>query len=335
MTRQYRILVLTDHIGHSDQNSIYSILTQMLRHPSCHSIDIASRGLQDNAPFFNALQIENLLGCQVNDTFCYSETGASFTSNLKKLQPEEYDIVLMRIPRPISDAFLEWLEIVFSHAVMINKPSGILKTSNKKYLVNFPELCPDVRLCHSVKDILEELEKHPIVLKPLKEYGGKGLLKIEGNVLDDGLNKHDSIRYLSSMEDYLKTAGMLSMKYLKNVSEGDKRILVVGGEILAASLRMPAEGSWLCNVAQGGRSVPAEVTPKERTIIESLNPKLTAQGIIIYGADTLVDDNGERILSEINTLSIGGFPQAEAQTGKPIIKTLLNKIFDYADEWTK
>ena len=55
------------------------------------------------------------------------------------------------------------------------------------------------------------------------------------------------------------------------------------------------------------------------------------EGVLIYGVDTLVDDNGLRTLSEINTLSIGGFPQAEQQTGKPIIKMLIDKIFEYAD----
>ncbi|HAW03161.1 MAG TPA: hypothetical protein DCW83_00665 [Saprospirales bacterium] len=110
--------------------------------------------------------------------------------------------------------------------------------------------------------------------------------------------------------------------------------MVVGGKILAASLRIPAKGSWLCNVAQGGTSVYAEVTLQEREIINTITPKLAQYGIFIYGLDTLVADNGDRILSEINTMSIGGFPQAEAQTGRPIIKSLIDKIFEYADERT-
>ena len=123
------------------------------------------------------------------------------------------------------------------------------------------------------------------------------------------------------------------MKYLKNVSQGDKRILVVGGQIMASSLRLPAEGSWLCNVAQGGKSVKADVTNEEIKIVKGLTPELIKEGVLIFGADTLEDDYGKRILSEVNTLSVGGFSQAQEQSGKPIIKMTIDKIFEYADEY--
>ena len=204
--------------------------------------------------------------------------------------------------------------------------------------VGWRELSPlknDIALCHSIEAIKKEIAKHPIVLKPLKEYGGRGLLKIDGKTTDDGTEKHDTDQYLESLKESIEKDGYLSMKYLKNVSEGDKRILVVGGEILASSLRLPAKDSWLCNVAQGGKSVSSEVTEREREIIQTINPTLKKKGVLIYGADTLVDDDGKRVLSEVNTLSVGGFPQAEAQTGKPVINTLISKIFEYADEWNK
>ena len=121
------------------------------------------------------------------------------------------------------------------------------------------------------------------------------------------------------------------MKYLKNVSSGDNRILVVGGQIMACSLRIPPEGSWLCNVAKGGKSVKSIVTKEEIEIVKGLTPKLISEGVFIFGVDTLEDDDGNRILSEVNTLSIGGFPQAQKQSGKPIIKMTINKIFEYAD----
>ena len=334
MIRQYRILVLTDHIGHSDQNSIYAILNQMLDHPRCLAIDIASRGLASNAYFFDGMQRNCLMGSKVTTDFQYNAEGKFYTTNLRKLKVKEYDLVLLRLPRPISDEFLQWISEVFSHACIVNDPKGILKTSNKKFLVKFPSICPDVRLCYSIEEIKEELLKYPIVLKPLKEYGGRGLLKIETDIVDDGINEYDTDVYLNALQERIENDGYLSMRYLKNVSQGDKRILVVDGEILASSLRLPKEGSWLCNISQGGISVASEVTAREQEIIEQINPILRSEGILMYGADTLVDDFGHRVLSEINTLSIGGFPQAEAQTGKPIIKKLLDKIFIHADQRT-
>ena len=148
-----------------------------------------------------------------------------------------------------------------------------------------------------------------------------------------GLRRGESV--VQAMQEEFDPEGYLAMKFLKNVSQGDKRILVVGDEVLAASLRIPAEDSWLCNVAQGGTSVAAEVSEEEYEIVRGISKKLNAEGILIYGVDTLVNDDGLRTLSEINTLSIGGFPQAEQQTGKPIIKRMIEKIFDYADARTR
>ena len=331
MNRQYRILVLTDHTGHSDQNSIYAILSQMLSHQQCLSIDIASRGLPENALYFTGMQRNALLVSPVTSDFRYTPAGDYYKHCLKKADARAYDLVLLRLPRPISDEFLLWLEEVYAHATIVNAPSGIIATSTKQYLLEYPDLCPDIRLCHCVADIEAEVSKYAVVLKPLREYGGRGLLKINGDRLDDGTSVHNTTDYLRELEPAITKEGYLSMRYLKNVAQGDKRLLVVDGEVMAASLRLPAEGSWLCNVAQGGKSVSAEVTPEEYNIVARLAPDLRRKGILISGVDTLVNDDGKRVLSEVNTLSIGGFPQAEAQTGRPIIKQTIDKIFEYAD----
>jgi glutathione synthase len=188
-----------------------------------------------------------------------------------------------------------------------------------------------MKLCHTLDDVLNFAEQTDLVLKPLQEYGGKGLLRIQNKVVDDGDNSYDLTAYAPQLSERLAEGALLAMKFLKNVNQGDKRIIVVNGEIMAASLRLPPPDSWLCNVARGGTSVPAEVTPAEIEIIQTINPHLLEAGVLIYGADTLVDDNGKRVLSEINTLSIGGFPQAEAQTGRPIVSLTIDKLFKYAD----
>ena len=189
-----------------------------------------------------------------------------------------------------------------------------------------------MKLCQSVDAIKAFANKFPIVLKPLKEYGGKGVVKVIDDKVFDG-NQVTSLRdYLTSNKNIIESEGLLAMKFLKNVSKGDKRILVVNGEILAASLRLPAENSWLCNVAQGGTSVPAEVTPEEQTIIAAISPILSQKGIVFFGADTSVNDEGKRVLSEVNTLSIGGFPQAEAQTKKPIVQMAIDNMINYINK---
>lgn len=327
----YRILILTDHSGHSQENSVYALSKELSIHSRCARLDIASRGNSRNDAFFVERSTSSLWAAEVGADFDYDPDGNTFVNDVKLVDVTDYDIIFMRLPRPVSDNFLKWLEKTANNAVFINRPGGIIKTSNKRYLLHFPDLCPPIAYCKSVEDVLRFADRFPIVLKPLREYGGKGILKINGSVLDDGNAKYDTETYLRSIKKELEADGYLAMKFLKNVNQGDKRIIVVGGEILASSLRLPAEDSWLCNVAQGGTSVPSQVSDEEIVIVKEINDKLESEGILIYGVDTLVDDDGKRVLSEINTLSIGGFPQSQEQSGKPIIRTTIDKMIKYTD----
>ena len=127
----------------------------------------------------------------------------------------------------------------------------------------------------------------------------------------------------------------MAVKFLKNVDKGDKRIVVVNGKIIGSSLRLPAKDSWLCNVAMGGSSVAAVANDEEIKIVERINPKLSELGIVMYGVDTLMGDNGKRVLSEINTTSIGGVVQMEKQQGASLVKRTTNRICDFINKKIK
>lgn len=328
--KKLKVLVLTDHSGHSDQNSIYALLKTMLTHESCNKIYVASRGVHLNQAFYQEMNDKVIYGTLVTEDFGYSKEGTAFTRDLVKLDPKSFDLVFMRIPRPVSDDFLRWLPMALANSIFVNHPKGIIETSNKAYLLDLAEHCPPIQLCHSNEDILDFTSKYDTVLKPLRGYGGTGVIKIIGQNVDDGNNSYPLEVFFEKHKKEIYTHGYVAMKYLKNVSQGDKRILVVDGEILAASLRMPADGQWLCNVARGGTSISSTPTSEEIQMINNIASRLKNKGILIFGADTLVNDEGERVLSEINTLSIGGFPQAEAQTQKPILQMTIDKIMQYA-----
>lgn len=328
--KKFKTIALTDHTNHSKENSLYAILRQMADHPQCSQLDVASRGNINNALFFDDVSTTQLSVKSVDQSFNFDKKGLQFNLKTRSVDLLDYDIILLRLPRPISDHFLITLREIAQDKVIINDPLGIITCSSKSFLLHFPDLCPPIKLCRSIEEVIQFSKVHDLVLKPLKAYGGKGLLKITGAVLNDGQQDWETLPFLKTIEEELNTEGFLAMKYLKNVHEGDKRLIVVNGKILAASLRLPAKDSWLCNVAQGGTSIPSKPTHREQEIVKKINPLLTQHGILIYGVDTLVDDQGERILSEINTLSIGGFPQAEKQTGLPIIQMTLDQIFNYA-----
>ena len=329
--KKYRMLCLTEHEKHSKENSLYALISALSQHPRCREIVVASRSNPSNNSFFIDHNFDKLFVAKGSENFTFESGKHELNNSSKEIIPGDYDIIFLRLPRPISDEFLITLEIEFSSKCIINKPSGIISCSNKSVLLNFQEVCPPIKICYSIKEILEFSKQHDLVLKPLKEYGGRGLLRIMNHVINDGKIDYPAIKFLQKMESFISQEGFLAMKYLKNVTQGDKRLIVVDGEVLAASLRLPAKESWLCNVSMGGTSVAAEPDENELEIISIINPYLSKKGILIYGVDTLVDDSGHRTLSEINALSIGGFPQAERQTRQPIIKMTINKIINYAD----
>jgi len=330
---KYKFLVLTDHSKHSNQNSLYALVAKLVQHPQCAQADVASRGNPKNDAFFHKHASDQLWALRADENFSFEEKGQQFLENTTNVSIKDYDVVFMRLPRPTTDTFLHYLKkTAHPNCIFVNDPEGIITTSSKKYLLQFPSCCPPMQLCHSEEEVLAFAEQYPMVLKPLKEYGGKGVVKIVNQVVSDGKEKVPLAAYLQKISPQLQEEGYLAMKYLKNVSEGDKRILVVNGNMLAASLRLPPDGSWLCNVAQGGRSVATEITPEEEAIINTITPALIEKGIVIFGADTLVDDNGKRVLSEINTLSIGGFPQSEQQSKRPVVQLAINGIFDYVNK---
>lgn len=325
-----KVLVLTDHRGHSEHNSLYAILRQMVDHDQCELVDVVSRGVDDNDSFFENVD-RPFWAKSIDSFFSFDPSGRQFLEGTEEKTLSDFDLLFLRLPRPVSDEFLLNLERRFGKNNIINRPSGIIATSNKKFLLECREVCPPIQFCQTVEEVEKFHSNFPIVLKPLREYGGKGLLKIENGLVDDGQDQISWEEYVPRIEDELRQSGYLAMKYLKNVSQGDKRIIVVGGHIMASSLRLPKEGSWLCNIAQGGKSVRSKIEEEEEEIIRFISGKMDENGILIYGLDTLVDDQGKRVLSEINTLSIGGFPQAEEQTGEPIIQKTLDLFFNYAN----
>jgi len=327
-----KVLVLTDHRGHTEHNSLYALLSQMVVHPSCTSVHVASRGLSINHSFFYEDVNNTLYARKVHAPFSFDPSGRQFEEQIEKVVPDHFEVIFLRLPRPISDEYLSSLELTFPKVKFVNRPSGIIRTSNKKFLLECSEVCPPIALCHSKEEVENFAQQFSIVLKPLKEYGGRGLLKIEDGQVDNGQEVTSWESYYPEMKDELEKSGFLAMKYLKNVTQGDKRIIVVDGKIMASSLRIPKEGSWLCNIAQGGYSTSSNADEREMEIVKSIEGKMRSNGILIYGVDTLVDDDGGRVLSEINTLSIGGFPQAEEQTGRPIIQETLDLFFAYANK---
>ena len=321
------MLVLTDHSNHSVQNSLYALVHAMRSHPACAQLDVATRGGGLNDFFFDRKRSESLFVNRVDEHFAFHANGRSFRKNLRREQLQQYDVIWLRMPPPLSDDFLDFLRNAFPGKLIINRPEGIQKTGDKRFLLEFPGLCPPMKACTSVEDILEFKNRFPIVLKPFREYGGRGIVKIDGDQVWEGEKKSSLQEFITRIQN--TDIGYLGVRYLKNVGQGDKRIIVVDGHIMGASLRLPPQGSWICNVAQGGQARPSEADTDERVMIAELHPVLEEMGIVMYGVDTLVGEDGKRVLSELNTTSIGGLPQMAKFSGIPLLQQAAGLMWNY------
>lgn len=322
---RFKILILTDHRNHSKENSLYALARTLSQHPSCTKLDIATRANPENDDFFIRHQDTSMVAVPVENDFGFDREGSAFSKKVKQVFIADYDAVWLRLPPPLSASFLTFLEQKYPNTIFINHPMGIFETGSKAFLMNFQSVCPAMQICHSITDIEAFAGKFSkFVLKPFREYGGKGIVKIDGQTVEvDGEKMRLDDFYTKMKSTDIK---YLAVKFLENVSKGDKRIIVVNGKIMGASLRLPAEGSWLCNVAAGGHSVATQVTELEEKIIEHIHPKLSEMGIVMYGADLLTGDDGQPVLSEINTTSIGGIPQLEIQQKKLLVLKTINEI---------
>jgi glutathione synthase len=321
-----RILVLTDHGKHTPNNSVYKLCEALSKQSDVSKLVITSRGDDRNADFFSGSS-NIFYGSVYSEGFNYPADKFFSNSDLT-FKLSSFDIIFLRLPRPLETSFFDHITMLFDESRIVNRPEGILLTSNKKYLLNLTDYTPPVAYCESWEDILKFYNRFPIILKPLEDYGGRGIVRLADGFAETADLKCSMWDWKAKYYDKDKQP-YLAMKYLKNVSLGDKRIVVAGGKILSASLRRPVDGEWLCNVSQGGTPEPSEADKREKEIVDYLSPMLLEEGIFYYGLDTLVDDDGKRIISEINTLSIGGIAPSEELTGIPYSKIFADLFVKY------
>lgn len=320
------ILVLTDSLHHSINNSLYGLVSAISSHKEVNKVDICDRYQSGNAAFFTGHDQRTIWISQGNPSFKFSDLSDPNLS-LKQTYLSDYDCLFLRVPRPIPQLFFDELIDHFDADKIVNHPIGIQKTSNKKYLLNFPEFTPRMELCQTWEQIEAFREVGPCVLKPLESYGGKGIVKMHLNNVESENERMTLSEFKMIYQE--QPMDYLAVEYLKNVVKGDKRIFVAGGNILFSTLRKPGENGWLCNVAQGGSSTLSVTSKNERKIVDYLTKVLKREKIFYYGLDTLIDNKGRRVISEINTLSIGGITPSEKDQRMLLSKRFAKLLIDH------
>jgi glutathione synthase len=325
---KFNMLVVTDHATHAETNSVYQLSQALMKDHRCNQVWVCSRGVRENKSFFNGEPLAPIYASRVTGGFDF-HPGGHFFHDSSPLDRKHIDAILIRMPQPVDPVFLFSLESIVSPERIINSPAGIVETATKEFLLKVSYLCPSPLMCHSIEEALAMSREKEIVLKPLHSYGGRGMVRLSK---DYSWNENEKLS-IDQVSTFLTEEHfpMLSMTFLKNVTMGDKRTIVANYQVLGSALRLPAPDSWMCNVAQGGHAVAAEPDEEEKIIERTLTPLLHRKGVVMYGFDTLVDDDGRRVLSEINTLSIGGLVPLEELTGKPVLSRAARLLWDYVE----
>lgn len=221
---------------------------------------------------------------------------------------KSFDAVLMRKDPPFDSEYFYATHLLGQAeregARVFNSPAALRDHPEKLAILEFPQFTAPTLVTRSEADIRNFHAEHgEIILKPLDGMGGMGIFKVGR----DGLN-------LGAIIETLNQGGeqtVMVQKYLPQISEGDKRVLVIGGKPVPFALaRIPQGGEVRGNLAAGGKGVAMPLTDREREIAETLGPILVQRGLLLVGLDVI---GGH--LTEINVTSPTCFQEITDQQG--------------------
>jgi glutathione synthase len=210
----------------------------------------------------------------------------------------DVDVVLMRQDPPFDLGYItatHLLERIGGETLVVNDPASVRNAPEKLWVLDFARFMPPTTLTRSLSVARKFLETHgEIVVKPLHGNAGKAVFKVGR----DGAN-------LAALIEMFNTAFRephVVQAFLPEIAQGDKRIVLVDGEIAGAINRIPGEGEIRSNLAAGGSATRTELTDTELEICAALAPELKARGLLFVGIDVI----GGRWLTEINVTSPTG-----------------------------
>ncbi|CAG1017032.1 glutathione synthase [Burkholderiaceae bacterium] len=227
--------------------------------------------------------------------------------------------VLMRKDPPFDNEFFYATHLLQQAeregAAVFNRPAALRDHPEKLAILEWPELIGPTlvtRDAHAIRRF--HAEHQDIILKPLDGMGGMGIFRVG----PDGLN-------LGSIIETLNREGaqtVMVQRYLQEIVEGDKRILIIGGEAVPYSLARIPQGSEIRgNLAAGGKGVAQPLSARDREIAETLGPTLAARGLLLAGVDVIGDS-----MTEINVTSPTCFQEIAQQTGFDVAKMFVDAL---------
>ncbi|WP_191601453.1 glutathione synthase [Marinomonas algicola] len=214
----------------------------------------------------------------------------------RKTSLADLNVILMRKDPPFDGEFV-YSTMILEQAeregtLVVNKPSSLRDCNEKLFATQFPECCPPVLVTRRA-DLLKQFHKDhgDVIFKPLDGMGGTSIFRLR----HDDPNVSVIIETLTNMG----TEQIMAQKFIPEITQGDKRILIVDGEPVPYALaRIPASGETRGNLAAGGRGEGRPLSERDLWICNQVIPTLKEKGLLFVGLDVIGD-----YLTEINVTS--------------------------------
>ncbi|WP_133012539.1 glutathione synthase [Marinomonas flavescens] len=236
-----------------------------------------------------------------------------------KIALGDLDVILMRKDPPFDGEFVYSTMILEQAerdgAMVVNDPKSLRDCNEKLFATQFPECCPPVLVTRRA-DLLRAFhqEHGDVIFKPLDGMGGSSIFRLKA----DDANVSVIIETLTQMG----AEQIMAQKFIPEIKQGDKRILVVNGEPIPYALaRIPAAGETRGNLAAGGRGEGQPLTDRDRWICDQVIPSLKEKGLMFVGLDVIGD-----YLTEINVTSPTCVRELDTQFGLNIAMVLMDAI---------
>jgi glutathione synthase len=231
----------------------------------------------------------------------------------------ETDAVVMRKDPPFDSEYFYATHLLGQAeregARVFNKPAALRDHPEKLAILEFPQFIGPTLVTRSDAAIRAfHAEHQDIILKPLDGMGGMGIFRVG----PDGMNLGSIIETLN--KDGAET--VMVQRYLPAIKDGDKRVLLIGGQVVPFCLARIPQGSEIRgNLAAGGKGVAQPISARDREIAETLGPILAARGLLLVGLDVIGDS-----LTEINVTSPTGFQEITNQSGFDVAKMFVDAL---------
>lgn len=307
-----KIAILMDPISRINikkDSSFAMLLEAKRRDHDLFYFELDDLFLADNRVQIHARQLDVF-----NDLDDWYHLGDRFTVNAV-----EFDVILMRKDPPFDMEFVYstyLLQLAKEQGVLVvNDPQSIRDANEKLFTAWFPQCCTEMMVSKKESDLRSFLATHQdIILKPLDGMGGTSIFRVK----QDDPNIGVIIETLTQ----LGSQSIMAQKFIPQIKQGDKRILLVNGEPIDYCLaRIPAKGETRGNLAAGGRGEARPLTERDRWIAAQVGPVLKQKGLMFVGLDVIGD-----FLTEINVTSPTCIKEIDSAFGTNIAGNLMDAI---------